>query len=65
MTKLSVTCDRSVTKLSVTCDRSVVSPGTLVSSTNKTDGQDITAILLKADLNTITVPQNLIGFNLF
>jgi hypothetical protein len=30
------------------------SPGTLVSSTNKTDSHDITEILLKVALNTIT-----------
>jgi hypothetical protein len=29
--------------------------GTLVSSTNKTDGHDITEILLKVALNTITM----------
>jgi thioester reductase-like protein len=32
------------------------SPGTLVSSTNKTDLHDITEILLKVALNTITPP---------
>jgi hypothetical protein len=31
------------------------SPGTLVSSTNKTDCHDITEILLKVALNTITL----------
>jgi hypothetical protein len=31
------------------------SPGSLVFSTNKTDGHDITAILLKVVLNTITL----------
>jgi hypothetical protein len=31
------------------------SPGTLVSSTNKTDRHDITEILLKVALNTITL----------
>jgi hypothetical protein len=31
------------------------SPGTLVSSTNKTDRHDITEILLKVELNTITL----------
>jgi hypothetical protein len=31
------------------------SPGTLVSSTNKTDCHDITEILLKVVLNTITM----------
>jgi hypothetical protein len=33
------------------------SPGTLVSSTNKTDRHDITEILLKVALNTITHPR--------
>jgi hypothetical protein len=37
----------------VTCGRQVVSPGTPVSSTNKTDHQDITEILLKVASNTI------------
>jgi hypothetical protein len=37
----------------MTCYRLVVSPGTLVSSTNKTDCHDITEILLKVALNTI------------
>jgi hypothetical protein len=32
------------------------SPGTPVSSTNKTDYHDITEILLKVDLNTINQP---------
>jgi hypothetical protein len=36
------------------CDRSVVFSGTLVSSTIKTDDQDITEILLKVALNTIS-----------
>ena len=40
--------------LSVTCDRSVVLSGTLVSSTNKTEHHDITEILLKVALSTIT-----------
>jgi hypothetical protein len=31
------------------------SPGTFVSSTNKTDRHDITEILLKVELNTITL----------
>jgi hypothetical protein len=39
--------------LSAVCDRLVVSPGTSVSSTNKTDRHDITEILLKVVLNTI------------
>ena len=34
--------------------RSVVSPGTPVSSTNKSENHDITEILLKVTLNTIT-----------
>ena len=34
------------------------SPGTLVSSTNKTDRHDITEILLKVVLNTITLTSN-------
>jgi hypothetical protein len=33
----------------------VVPPGTLVSSKNKTDRHDITEILLKVALNTITL----------
>ena len=37
--------------MSVTCDR--FSPGTPVSSINKTDRYDITEILLKVALNTI------------
>ena len=41
--------------LSVTCGRSVFSPGSPVSSTNKTDRHDITEILLKVALNTITI----------
>jgi hypothetical protein len=36
------------------------SPGTLVSSTNKTDHQDITEILLKVALNTINQPTTLL-----
>jgi len=40
----------------VTCDRSVVFFGySAVSSTNKTDRHDITVILLKMALNTITL----------
>jgi hypothetical protein len=39
--------------MSVTCDRSVVSPGTMVSSTSKTDHNDITDIVLKVTMNTI------------
>jgi hypothetical protein len=35
--------------------RSVVSPGTPVSSTNKSENHDITEILLKVTLNTITL----------
>jgi len=34
------------------------SPGTPVSSTNKTDHHDITEILLKVELNTITLIQD-------
>ena len=41
--------------MSVTCGRSVVSPGTLVSFTNKTDSHDIADILLKVALNTMTL----------
>ena len=44
---------------SVTCGRSVVFSGTQVSSTNKTDRNDIIEILLKvASLNTINVNPN-------
>jgi hypothetical protein len=44
--------------LSVTCDRSVVFFGySVVSSTNKTNRHDITEILLKVALNTITPSQ--------
>jgi len=39
----------------VTCGRSVAFSGTPVSSTNKTDHHDITEILLKVALNTITL----------
>ena len=35
------------------------SPGTPASSTNKTDSDDITEILLKVALNTINLNQNL------
>jgi hypothetical protein len=38
----------------------VMSPGTPVSSTNKTDHHDITKILLKVSLNTITL-NNILG----
>jgi hypothetical protein len=41
--------------LSVTCGRLVVSPGTPVLSTNKTDRHNITEILLKVALKTITL----------
>jgi len=56
---LSVNCRRSVVlqevcSLSVTYRRSVVFPGTPVSS-KKTDHHDITEILLKVALNTITL----------
>jgi hypothetical protein len=37
----------------------VVSPGTPVSSTNKTDHHDIAEILLKVALNTIAITLNL------
>ena len=37
------------------CDRSVVLSGTPVSSPNKTDRHDITEVLLKVALNTITL----------
>ena len=39
------------------------SPGTPVSSTNKTDHHDITEILLKVALNTVTLA--LLRYNLF
>jgi len=44
----------------VTCDRSVVFYGTPVSSTNKSERNYITEILMKVALNTInqTKPQN-------
>jgi len=38
----------------MTCNRLVVFSGSLVSFTNKTDPQDITEIVLKVTLNTIT-----------
>ena len=41
--------------LSVTCGRSVVFSGNPVSFTNKTDLHDITEILLKLSLNTLTL----------
>jgi len=41
--------------LSVTCGRSLVFSGYSVSSTHKTDRHDITEILLKVALNTITL----------
>ena len=44
--------------MSVTCSRLAFSPGTLVSSINKTDCHDITEILLKVALNTITLMLN-------
>ena len=57
---LDATCDKGA--LDTTCDKVFqwlatgwwFSPSTLVSSTNKTDRQDITEILLKVALNTIT-----------
>jgi len=39
------------------------SPGTPVSSTNKTDCHDITEILLKVALNTINLTKNLVNKN--
>ena len=45
--------------LLVTCGRSVVFSGIPVSPTNKTDSQDVTAILLKVALNNITLTLNL------
>ena len=49
-----------VINLSVICGRTEFSPGTPVSSTNKTDHHDIlvTEILLKMALNTITLTPN-------
>jgi hypothetical protein len=44
-----------VISLSVTCSRSVAFQCITVSSTNKTDQHDITEILLKVALNTITL----------
>jgi hypothetical protein len=41
------------------------SPGTPVSSTNKTDRHDITEILLKVVLNNITHPPKTINLYLF
>jgi hypothetical protein len=41
------------TNVSMACERSVVSPGTMVSSTNKADRNDITDIVLKEAINTI------------
>ena len=40
------------------------SPATLVSSTNKTDPHDITDILLKMVLNTITLPPECVRFRM-
>jgi hypothetical protein len=37
------------------------SPGTAVSPTNKTDSHDITEILLKVALNTITLPSYIVA----
>ena len=39
------------------------SPGTLVSSTNKTDRHDITEILLKVAINTITLTFTSLAFH--
>jgi len=47
------THDEVIKFVSEICDR--FSPGTTVSSTNKTDHHDITEILLKMSLNTITL----------
>ena len=43
-----------VKSLLVVCDMSVVSPDTSLSSTNNTNRHDITEILLKVALSTIT-----------
>ena len=43
------------------CGRSLISPGTQVSSANKTDCHDITEILLKVALNTINQTIYLLG----
>jgi hypothetical protein len=51
-------CDKV---LSVTCRGLWFYPGTLVSSTNKTDCHDITEILLKVVFNTINQPTNHTG----
>jgi hypothetical protein len=56
--KQGVLIQHYVINLSVTCDRSVVFSGTPVSSINKTDRHDITEILLKVALNTITLTPN-------
>ena len=45
-------------QLSVTCDRSVIFSGFSVSSTDKTDRHDITEILLKVALCTLTLTPN-------
>jgi hypothetical protein len=42
--------------MSVTCAGGWFSPGTPVSSTNKTDNHDIAALLLKVAINTIIPP---------
>ena len=42
-------------RFSMTCRKSMVYPDTLVSSINKTDHNDITAILLKVAVNTIAL----------
>ena len=47
-----------IKSLSVTCNMSVVSHGTPISSTNKTDCDDTTEILLKVVLKTIKPKQN-------
>ena len=38
----------------------MVSPGTPVSSTNKIDHHDVTEILLKVALNTLTYPHDIV-----
>jgi hypothetical protein len=50
--------------MSVNCGRSVVSLDTLISSTNKTDCHDITEILLKVALNTITLTTEMVDMRL-
>ena len=47
------------------CDRSVVSPGIMVSSTNKTDRNDITDIVVKVAVNTINQTKPNLSFRSF